>query len=123
MNLKNIHRLSIATILLVASAVAACTSHTSESNSVTTPIAMQPPIRIIFYFQQAASESKQLTSYIADVCHCLPVFIGSYSSDALIYEIALPQNQNFAIFEKALMQHPLQFGIKLLEQDRIMQHQ
>lgn len=85
--------------------------------------AMQPSVRLIIYFRQPALNSAQLTAAIADSCRCQPVFLRAYGGDALIYEISLPQQQSFGSFEKKLMQQGERLGIKLLEQDVVMQHQ
>jgi hypothetical protein len=81
---------------------------------------MAQTVRAIIYFQRPAADNKALSDAIGEACHCLPVFFRPYGSDALIYEIALPQGQNFEVFKKALMQNAVQLGIKIVEQDRVM---
>ena len=83
----------------------------------------QLPVRAIIYFQHPTADNRSLFNSISQACNCQPVFFRPYLDDALIYEITLSKGKTFAIFAKALMQHATQFGIKAVEQDRIMQHQ
>lgn len=127
MKYRNVRYLRVVAMLLSFGGLVGCASldtiPASSNNLNAMHISMQSPIRIILYFQHPTSENKQLSSAIADACSCQPVFIRSYSGDALIYEIELPQGQTFATFEKSLMRHSGELGIKLIEQDCIMQHQ
>jgi hypothetical protein len=83
----------------------------------------QLPVRAIIYFQHPTADNKSMFAAISQACNCQPAFFRPYRDDALIYEITLSKGNTFAIFAKALMQHATQFGIKAVEQDRIMQHQ
>lgn len=83
----------------------------------------QLPARAIIYFQHPTVDNISLFTAISQACNCQPVFFRSYLDDALIYEITLSKGNSFASFAKALMQQATQFGIKAVEQDRIMQHQ
>lgn len=123
MDMRSICRLGRAALCSLAFTLVGCASHASVSSPVATHAAMQTPIRAIIYFQQSATDNKPLSLAIADACHCQPIFLRSYSADALIYEIALPQGQTFATFETALMRQADQLKIKLIEQDSVMQHQ
>ncbi len=85
--------------------------------------AVPQPIRVIIYFQQATKDSKPLLAAIAEACACQPIFLSAYGADALIYEVPLSQSHTFAVFSKALMSQAGRFGIRLVEQDAVMQHQ
>ncbi|MFA6921367.1 MAG: hypothetical protein WC216_05950 [Gallionella sp.] len=122
---KNIIRCGAAACLL---ALAGCSAQIKSAPLNAMPTSqeirtMQLPIRVIIYFQSPTEDSKQLFAAISEACLCQPVFFRKYSDDALIYEIALPQGSSLASFEKSLMQNAARLGIKLLEQDRVMQHQ
>ncbi len=84
---------------------------------------MQRPVRIIISFQSPTVDNVQLSAAISGACQCQPVFFRSYLGNALIYEIALPQDHAFAAFEVELMRDAARLGIKSVEQDSIMQHQ
>lgn len=83
----------------------------------------QSPIRVIIYFAQAATSSPALDAVIADACRCQPIFLRQYNDNALIYQVTLPPADTFASFEKALLTAGIPFGIQIVEQDRVMQHQ
>jgi hypothetical protein len=115
--------------LLLVSVLAGCAQHPSQSAPMpkaTTPneghSAMQQRARAIVYLQHSATDSDALSSAIAEACRCQPVLFRSYLEDALIYEIALPQELTFAVFAEALMRDAARLGIKAVEQDRVMQH-
>lgn len=111
--------LSLIGCLLVGCAHATKDAPSTEGRAVTTP-----PIRVIIYFfQSPAAERKPLTAVISAACRCHPVFFRQYGSNALIYEIALPQNHTYASFEKALLAGGTSLGIQAVEQDALMQHQ
>lgn len=85
---------------------------------------MQPPIRAIIYFSHApAADRTQLAAVISEACRCRPTLFRQYNSNALIYEISLPQGHSFAAFEKALLADGEPVGIQAVEQDALMQHQ
>lgn len=85
---------------------------------------MKSSIRAIIYFSQLpATDDKQLVAAISQACRCQPVFFRQFNSNAKIYEISLPQDSNFALFEKALLESGKSFGIQAVEQDVLMQHQ
>jgi hypothetical protein len=113
--------------LLLGYSLVGCAVPVSPPPSDITPSAGQSakqlPVRAIIYFQHPTAVSKQLTSAISEACNCQPVFFRPYLDDALIYEITLSKGDTFAAFEKALMQSATQFGIRAVEQDRIMQRQ
>ena len=113
-----------ATLFLLGCSLVACASPvfppskinaSSEVRSATAQI-----FRTIIYFQRPTADNKNLSAAIADACRCQPLFVRSYDSDALIYEIALSQGQSFDAFKKTLMQNAVQLGIKIVEQDRRM---
>ncbi len=83
----------------------------------------QRPVRTIISFQSPTVDNVQLSAAISEACHCQPVFLRSYLGNALIYEIALPQDHAFAAFEVELTRHAARHGIKAIEQDSIMQNQ
>lgn len=112
--------LSLIVCLLVGCAHANKDEPLTEGRAVT----MQPPIRVIIYLSQSpAADGKQLATVISEACRCHPVFFRQYNSNALIYEIGLPQNHTFASFEKALRAGGAPLGIQAVEQDVLMQHQ
>lgn len=112
--------LSLIGCLLVGCAHATKDAPSTEGRAVTT----QRPIRAIIYFSQApAADGKQLAAAISEACHCHPVFFRQYSSNALIYEIDLPQSHTFASFEKALLASGVSLGVQAVEQDVLMRHQ
>ena len=121
---KNRGALRSAILFLLGYSLAACASHvslppkinaSSEVRSATAQI-----FRTIIYFQRPTADNKNLSAAIADACRCLPLFVRSYDSDALIYEISLSHGQSFDVFKKALMLNAVQLGIKIVEQDRVM---
>jgi len=111
--------LSLIGCLLVGCAHASRDVLPTEGHVVTTQ-----PIRVIIYFSHSpATDRKKLTAVISTTCRCHPVFFRQYGSNALIYEIALPQNHSYASFEKALLAGGISLGIQAVEQDALMQHQ
>lgn len=85
---------------------------------------VQPPIRVIIYISQApAADRTQLAAAISEACRCRPVLFRQYNSNALIYEISLPQSHTFATFEKALLAGGVPLGIQAVEQDSLIQLQ
>lgn len=80
---------------------------------------IQTQARAIISFQRPTVNSSQLAEAIAEACHCQPVFIRQYRDNALIYGVALPQDQSFADFEKLLRLKAAPFGIKAIEQDTL----
>lgn len=116
-------------ISVVVFSLAACAYHTQSVAVGKTPSSgssqnsMQSIARVIVYFQRPTSEGKEIFNAIAGACRCVPIFFGPYGSDALIYEITLPQGRTFAVFENELRQKSESLGIKNIEQDSILQHQ
>ncbi len=86
------------------------------------PSAARAPLRVIIHFKQPVTDRQALSAVLAEACHCQPVFFRPYLSDALIYEIALPDGQSFSAFADELMRNAA-LGIKSVEQDSIMQQQ
>lgn len=127
MNRKKYGRLHSVALSLLTYSLVGCALPVSPPPKDITPSAgrsaMQPPIRAIIYFQRPTADNKPLAAAISEACNCQPVFFRPYLGDALIYEITLPQGDSFVAFEKALMQNAVQFGIKSVEQDSLMQHQ
>jgi len=76
--------------------------------------------RAIIYFRQPASDNPQLSAAISDACRCQPAFFRSYPGEALIYEITLPSDYMFADFQKALLMHTDELGIKSVEEERLI---
>ena len=112
--------LSLIWCLLVGCAHATRDEPHTEEPAATT----QPPVRVIIYFSHApAADGKQLAAVISEACRCRPVLFRQYNSNALIYEISLPQTHTFASFEKALLAGGMPLGIQSVEQDALMQHQ
>ncbi len=83
----------------------------------------QSSMRVLIYFNQPTVANQKLAAAIAEACRCQPHYLRQYRPDALIYEVSLPQNYEFASFESALMKNAARLGLRLLEQDRVMQHQ
>jgi len=114
-------------LLLLGSSLAGCALPASPPPKPATPSAgqsaRQPPIRAIIYFRGPTVENEQLRSAISAACNCQPVFFRRYRADALIYEIALLQDETFATFTKRLMSKSVPLGIEAVEQDRIMRIQ
>lgn len=81
------------------------------------------PIRVIIYFANAATSNPALDEAVSDACRCRAVFLRQYSNNALIYEVALQQNQTVASFKQALLAAGDSLGIQTVEQDALMQHQ
>lgn len=75
--------------------------------------------RAIISFQRPTVNSSQLSEAIAEACHCQPVFMRQYRDNALMYGVALPQDQSFAAFEKLLRLKAAPLGIKAIEQDTL----
>lgn len=80
-------------------------------------------MRVIIYFHQPAVATPKLAAAIAEACRCQPQYLQQYRPNALIYEVSLPLGYPFAAFESALMKNAAQLRLRLLEQDRVMQHQ
>ena len=121
-----IHRgaLRFVMLFLLEYSLVACASTVTPPLKTNAPVevhrAMAQMVRAIIYFQRPTADNKALSAVIADACRCQPVFVRPYDSDALIYEIALPQGRDFDAFKKALMQNGVQLGIRIVEQDRVM---
>lgn len=81
------------------------------------------PIRIIIRFQGAVPDSKPFGAAIARACLCQPIFLRPQGSDALIYEVVLVRGHGFAAFEQSLLEQAAQFGVRAVEEDRILRHQ
>jgi hypothetical protein len=116
--------LRFAMLFLLGYSLAACASSVTPLPKTKAPVevhsALAQTVRAIIYFQHPTADNKALSAAIADACRCQPIFVRSYDSDALIYEIALPQGEDFDVFKKALMQNAVQLGIRIVEQDRVM---
>ncbi len=112
-------------LVLAGCLLTGCAHSTNHDPSIAEGTAgKQLPVRVIIYFSQASpADGKQLAAVISEACHCSPIFIRPYSSNALIYEIGLPQNHPFALFEKALLAGGVSLGVQAIEQDILMQHQ
>jgi hypothetical protein len=114
------------TICVFISLLAGCTFGSTPPQTgvtVASRTGLTQTLRVIIYFKQQASDNKQLSAAISAACHCQPVFLRAYSSDSLIYEIVLPQGETFETFETTLMRDAAGSGIRMMEQDRIMQPQ
>ena len=116
--------LRFAMLFLLGYSLAACASPVTPPPKTNAPVevhnAMAQSVRAIIYFRRPTADNNALSAAIAEACRCQPVFVRSYDSDALIYETALPQGQDFDAFRKALMQNAVQLGIRIVEQDRVM---
>ena len=112
-------------LLLTGCALVGCAHAIRDGQStVDTYATMQPPIRVIIYFNQTpAADRKKVAAVISEACRCHAVFFRRYGRDTLIYEISLPQNYTFASFEKALRAGGMSQGIQAVEQDMLMRHQ
>lgn len=110
-------------LLLLSFSLACCASPVSPPSKSTTPgeVRSSPArtIRAIISFQQAVANNRELTEAVAAACNCKPVFFRAMAGNALIYMIALPQEQDFAVFEKALMRDASRLGIIAVEQDHL----
>lgn len=96
-----------------------CSHPGSNSSSAELP-ASGVHIRTIIYFRQPASDNPKLSAAISDACRCQPAFFRSYLGEALIYEITLPSDYTFADFQKALLMHADELGIKSIEEERLI---
>jgi hypothetical protein len=123
---KNRGSLRSATLFLLGYSLAGCASPVSPPPKTNAPVeahgTMAQTVRAIIYFQRPTANNTLLSAAISDACQCTPVFFRTFRDDALIYVITLPQGQNFAAFEKALMQKAPQLGIASIEQDSLEQH-
>jgi hypothetical protein len=81
--------------------------------------AMPRPVRAIITFQKPATDNPRLAAAIADACHCAPIFVRPFLSHALIYQISLPPDQPFAVFEKAMLSGGAALGVVGVEQDSL----
>ena len=115
-----------ATIGVFCSLLSGCTSgstYTQASMTADARTGLSRTFRTIIYFRQRAADNRQLSAAISEACRCQSVFLSSYSTDSLIYEIALPPGEKFETFETMLMRDAARLGIRTVEQDRIMQPQ
>jgi hypothetical protein len=106
--------------------LAGCTfgnTHPQTGVTASSRSGLAQTFRTIIYFEQPAADSKQLFAAVSAACHCQPVFLSAYSGNSLIYEISLSQGEQFESFESMLMRDAVRLGIKLVEQDRILQPQ
>lgn len=78
---------------------------------------------IIYFSRLPPADDKQLNDTISQACQCEPVLIRRYSSNAMIYEISLPQHIDFKDFEKSLLATGKSHGVQSVEQDALMHHQ
>jgi hypothetical protein len=124
---ENCGALQYTTLFLLGYSIAGCTSPVSPPPKANVPYevhsAPAQTVRAIIYFQRPTADKNPLFAAISDACQCTPVFIRPYLSDALIYELALPQGQTFVSFEKTLREKASAFWVKAVEQDSLMQHQ
>jgi hypothetical protein len=110
------------TLLLLACVLTGC-GHVQPAASAEQHVRAQSPMRVLVYFNQATVATPKLSAAIAEACRCQPHYLQQYRPDTLIYEVSLPQGYEFASFADALMKKGAQLGLRLLEQDRVMQHQ
>ncbi len=80
---------------------------------------MARPVRAIITFQKPATDNPRLVAVIADACHCAPIFVRPFLGHALIYQISLPPDQTFAVFEKAMLSGGAVLGVVSVEQDSL----
>jgi hypothetical protein len=120
---KNRGALRSAALFLLGYSLAACATPASPPPKANAPrevhSAPAQTVRAIISFQRPTVDNRPLFAAISDACQCTPVFFRAFGSDALIYEIALPQGKNFTSFEKALMRSAPQLGIVSIEQDSL----
>jgi hypothetical protein len=117
--------LQFSILMLLGYSIAGCSSPISPPPKVNAPgevhSAPVQTARAIIYFQRPTADSGPLFAAVSDACRCTPAFFRTFRDDALIYVITLPQGQNFAAFEKALMRSAPQLGIVSIEQD-VLEH-
>jgi hypothetical protein len=127
MRKKKLARLSGGALPLLGVLLTACATPPATTLTPKWPVqaqsGAQSAVRAILYFHHAPADSPQLLAAISEACHCRPVFFRAYGNDALIYEIALTQGQDFAALEKALLQSSRKLGIRAVEQDQLRQSQ
>jgi hypothetical protein len=119
---KNCSALQFSALILLGYSLAGCASPVSPAPTVSSPREVHgvpATVRVIISFQRPTADNRLLFAAISDACQCTPVFFRTYGGNALIYVIALPQGQNFAAFEKALMRGAPQLGIVSIEQDSV----
>ncbi len=110
------------TLLLLTCVLTGC-GHVQPAASAEQHVPAQSPMRVVIYFNQPTVATPKLSAAIAEACRCQPHYLRQYRPDALIYEVSLPQGSRFASFADALMENSAQLGLRLLEQDKFMQHQ
>lgn len=112
-------------ILLAGCALTGC-AHSTHSINQTPNLAdagKAPPVRVILTFKALVADNKALTDVISEACHCSAGFIRAYTDNALIYEITLPKDQTFKVFEKKLLEKASSWQIESVERDGRMKHQ
>lgn len=113
-------------ILLAGCALMGCAHSTDSINQTPNLVDAQgkaPPARVILTFKTLVADNKALTDVISEACHCSSVFIRTYTDNALIYEITLPKDQTFKVFEKRLLEKGSSWQIESVERDGRMKHQ
>ena len=110
-------------LLLLLFSLACCASPVPPPPQSSVPAEVRSSsertVRAIISFQQPVAYSRELTDAVAAACHCKPVFFRAMAGNALIYIITLPQAQDFAVFEKALLRDASRLGIVAVEQDQL----
>ncbi len=118
----DIKRLCATRSLLLLLALAGCASGAPVTNT-SQPGAgsnvMSRPVRAIITFRKPATDNTRLAAVIADACHCAPIFVRPFLGHALIYQITLPPDQPFAVFEKAMLSGGAALGVVGVEQDSV----
>ena len=113
-------------MLLVLSMTGCTSSVTPSVNQESQSVSRVSPIRVTITLDQPQTQGaydQQLFPLLADICACPPKFIGRYRTNDVIYEITLPSDMNFTGFRNWLLDKGGKFGVRAVEQDKLMRHQ
>lgn len=125
MKLKMLWNPNLLISLLLIPSVMGCTSSVAQPPKQESQGATKAsPIRVIVTFNRLpAANDQRLLPLLAEACNCTPVFFRQYLDNALIYEIALPQDMTFNGFQRAFLDRGAALGVRGVEQDILMQPQ
>jgi hypothetical protein len=111
--------------LLLGSLMLGCASSAAQPpKTESSGVSRASPLRVIVTFNRLpAANDQRLLPLLAEACNCTPVFFRQYLDTALIYEIVLPSDMTFPVFQNILLGRTAALGVRGVEQDILMHPQ